>query len=933
MSETLYIIDGYSQFFRAYYARRPYQTSPVTGEPTKLVAGFADILMSLIRNQNPTWLAVALDVSGESGTFRSEIDEDYKANREKAPDDFGPQVDRCFEMLELMDIPLIGVEGVEADDIIATLARRFTESKQDVHLRIISSDKDLTQVLNEHVELFDPAKGIRTPDDVFKAEGVRPDQVIDILSLMGDTVDNIPGVPGIGPKTAAKLIGQYGNIEGIYEHLDEMTPKRRENLEGAIDRLQLNRKLVRLRDDLDFDFDLEDARVDPASLDLARIESFCRQQGFTRLPAQLHELVAASRVEVAGVDDEARGTLWAGEPGEADIRPADPSANYQLVADEASLQQVVESIRQCGRVSFDVETTGLDVMRADLCGVSLSIEAGSGVYIPVRSPQPESHLDEAAVVAGLKDVMQDESITKIAHNAKFDMKMLRRVGIHVKGPIQDSMIASYVVNSSRPRHRLDDLALGLLQLECIPLKSLIGTGAKARTFDTVDLKQAVPYAAEDADITLRLWDVLSQQVTEEDLGSLLFELELPLVPVLADMEYAGVRADPKELDRQREILETELMRLRAEILEAVPGPLNPDSPKQLAAALFNDPEADPPGLGLTPVKKRKTGPSTDQEVLEKLDRDPTVHTPLPGLILAYRQLTKLVGTYLVSLKKAINPRTGRIHSKFNQAGTATGRLSSNDPNLQNIPIRSATGREIRRAFVPADGCLLVTADYSQVELRLLAHLSGDEAMQAAFHAGEDIHRAVAAKVFDIDPSEVTSEQRGAAKMVNFGIVYGVTPYGLARRLDQDVAWAAGIIKDYKTRFQGIETFLHSCVEQAHAEGYVETMCGRRRTINDINAPNGQTRALAERLAINSVVQGSAADLIKIAMINVHQNLSEVDASASLILQVHDELVLETSVESSEAARDFLVETMESAMSLSVPLVVDVSVSENWFEAK
>ncbi|MDG2424839.1 MAG: DNA polymerase I [Phycisphaerales bacterium] len=932
MSDTLYIIDGYSQFFRAYYARRPYQTSPVTGEPTKLVAGFADILMSLIRNQDPTWLAVALDVSGDSGTFRSEIDEEYKANREKAPDDFGPQVERCFQMLELMDVPLLGVEGVEADDVIATLARRFTESRQDVKIRIISSDKDLTQVLNDRVELFDPSKGVRTPDDVFKSEGVLPGQVIDILSLMGDTVDNIPGVPGIGPKTAAKLIGQYGSIEGIFEHIDEMTPKRRENLEGALDRLQLNRDLVRLRDDLDFNFDLEDARIDPGKLDMPGLEAFCRQQGFTRLPAQLHELVAASRTEDAE-DEDARGTLWASEPGSLELRPADASADYQLVADESSLKDFMKTIRKAGRVSFDVETTGLDVMRADLCGVSLSVKAGSGVYIPVRSPQPDEHLDESKVASLIRDVMEDESIDKIAHNAKFDMKMLRRVGVQVKGPIKDSMIASYVANSSRSRHRLDDLALGLLDLECISIKSLIGSGASQRTFDTVDLDKAVPYAAEDADITLRLWDVLSGEVAAEGLEPLLDDLELPLVSVLADIEYKGVRVDPGELDRQRETLETELSRLRTEILEAAPGPLNPDSPKQLAVALFNDPEADPPGLGLKPVKKRKTGPSTDQEVLEKLDRDPDVHTPLPGLILAYRQLTKLVGTYLVSLKEAINPRTGRIHSKFNQVGTATGRLSSNDPNLQNIPIRSATGREIRRAFIPADGCLLVTADYSQVELRLLAHLSGDKAMQAAFHAGEDIHRAVAAEVFGIEPDEVTKEQRGAAKMVNFGIVYGVTPYGLARRLNQDVAWAAGIINDYKSRFKGIETFLGACVEQAHQEGYVETMSGRRRTINDINSPNGQTRALAERLAINSVVQGSAADLIKIAMINVHRDLAGVDASASLILQVHDELVLETPEVTAEAARDFLVETMESAMDLEVPLVVDASISSNWFDAK
>ncbi len=572
-------------------------------------------------------------------------------------------------------------------------------------------------------------------------------------------------------------------------------------------------------------------------------------------------------------------------------------------------------------------------MRAELCGVSLSCRAGTAVYIPVRSPDPKSHLDEQTVVSLLKDVMEDESIEKIAHNAKFDIKMLRRVGIDVKGPIKDSMIASYVSDSSRSRHRMDDLALGILELDCIPIKSLIGSGSSQRTFDTVDLEKAVPYAAEDADITLRLWDALSDQVKRQDLESLLNDLELPLVPVLADMEFKGIRADSKELDRQRERLESALDRLRSDILEAAPGPMNPDSPKQLAAALFNDPDADPPGLGLTPIKKRKTGPSTDQEVLEKLDRDPGVQTPLPGLVLSYRQLSKLVGTYLVSLKEAINPETGRIHTKFNQVGTATGRLSSNDPNLQNIPIRSETGREIRRAFIPADGCVLITADYSQVELRLLAHLSGDQAMQAAFHEGEDIHRAVAAEVFGIDPTAVTKDQRGAAKMVNFGIVYGVTPYGLARRLDQDVAWAAGIINDYKNRFKGIDEFLEACVEEAQLNGYVKTMCGRRRTINDINSPNGQTRAMAERLAINSVVQGSAADLIKIAMIDVHRDLHQVDASASMMLQVHDELVLEAPESVAEKARDFLVTRMESAMELDVPLVVDASISSNWFDAK
>ena len=933
MSETLYIIDGYSQFFRAYYARRPYQTSPVTGEPTKMVAGFADILMSLIRNESPTWLAVALDVSGDKGTFRSQIDSDYKGNREQAPDDFGPQVDRCFRMLELLDIPMIGIEGVEADDVIATIAKRFSKEPGDVSVRIISSDKDLTQVLNDRVELFDPSKGVRTPSDVFKYEGVEPHHVLDILSLMGDSVDNIPGIPGIGPKTAAKLVLQYGNIEGIYEHIDEMTPKRRENLEGGFERMELNRALVRLKDDLDFEFPLESARIDPGSLDMAALDGFCRELGFTRLPSQVRELIASSMPAGEVADPDAFGTLWAESNETGAVRQADPDAEYELVDSVPGLKKLVDSIRTAGRVSFDVETTGLDVMQADLCGIAISHEPGKAFYIPVRSPSPGDHLDESTVVQEIKGVLEDPSIVKIAHNAKFDIKMLRRVGIRVAGPIKDTMIASYVVNSTRSRHRMDDLALGLLGLNCIPISALIGSGSNQKTFDTVDLDMAVPYAAEDADITLRLWDFLEPEVRAFDLVELMDEVELPLVPVLADMEYTGVRVDPDELDRQRLRLEEELGRLRGEILNSAPGPLNPDSPKQLAAALFNDPEADPPGLGLIPVKKRKTGPSTDQEVLEKLDRDPDVMTPLPGLVLAYRQLAKLVSTYLVSLKDSINPRTHRIHSKFNQVGTATGRLSSNDPNLQNIPIRSETGREIRRAFIPADDFQFVTADYSQVELRLLAHLADDEGMQSAFHAGEDIHQAVAAEVFDVPIQEVSKDQRSAAKMVNFGIVYGVTPYGLARRLDQDVARAARIISDYKNRFKGIETFLESCVNEAHEKGFVETMRGRRRQINDINSPNRQTRAMAERLAINSVVQGSAADLIKIAMIDVANGLKEVDSSARLILQVHDELVLECPRESAEEVRCFLVERMESAMSLSVPLLVDASISDNWFEAK
>ncbi|MCH2138019.1 MAG: DNA polymerase I [Phycisphaerales bacterium] len=940
--EVLYLIDGYSQFFRAYYARRPYSTSSVTREPTKMVAGFCDILMNLLEAGSPTHLAVALDVSGDTGTFRSGIDPDYKANREEAPDDFGPQVDRCLEVIEALQIPLLGVEGAEADDVIATIARRARESRPDMQVRVISADKDLTQIVGDHVEIFDPQRDVvRTPSDVFKTEGVEAHHVVDMLCLMGDSVDNIPGVPGIGPKTAAKLILQYGSIEGIYQHIDEIKGKRRENLEGAQDRLLLNRELVVLKDDLDFDFDWDDAAVDLANLPLEPPSTLFKTLDFRRTPAQLEKLIRAAAGPTAGGDDAAAagddtdaGTLWGGLEAKT-VRPADSSADYTAVLDADALTEVVAAIVEADMVAIDTETTGLDPMQDSLCGVCVAVTPGRGWYIPVRSPEPETHLDEATVIAALKPVLESPDLHMVAHNAKFDLKVLRRAGISVIGTVTDTMVMSYVADGARSSHRMDALALGLLGLDCISITSLIGTGKNQASFDTVALESAVPYAAEDADITLRLVEPLRSQVDEQNLGALFDDLENPLVPVLADMEFTGVRVDPDELDRQRDRLVGRLEALRAEIAEAAPGPLNPDSPKQLAAALFNAEDDEVPGLGLTVIKRRKTGPSTDVEVLEKLDADPEVTTPLPGLVLEYRQLAKLVGTYLVALKACINPETGRVHTRFNQIATATGRLSSSDPNLQNIPIRTDLGRAIRKAFVAREGCVLVTADYSQVELRVLAHLSQDKGLITAFEAGEDIHRAVAAEVFGVSPDAVTSEQRGAAKMVNFGIVYGITPFGLSRRLGEgtSVARASQIIGDYKARFPGIERFLDDCVAQAQDTGFVETMAGRRREIPTIDSSNGQERALAERHAINSVVQGSAADLIKLAMLNLHARLPDLHAEARLVLQVHDELVIEVPEAVADAARDLLVSSMEGAMDLRVPLVVDAAVSQDWYDAK
>jgi DNA polymerase-1 len=945
MKQTLCLIDGYSQFFRAYYARRPFQSSSVTKEPTKLVAGFCDILINLLDTGGPTHIAVALDVSSDTGTFRSEIDEDYKANREAAPDDFYPQVERCLEVIDALGIPMLGVEGAEADDVIATVARRVIESTDDMDVWIISADKDLTQIVGDRVQLYDPQRDvIRTPSDVFKTEGVEPHHVVDMLSLMGDTVDNIPGVPGIGPKTAAKLILQYGTIEGLYEHIDEIKGKRRENLDGAFERLQLNRSLIVLKEDLEFDFDLLDAEIDLPNLSLDKALPLFRQLDFRRTPSQLEKLIASARgggetTKASARDAEpaieaAAGTLWGGLATPT-ITPADPDAVYTAVLNEAQLQDVLKAMSSADMVAFDTETTGLDPMQCDLCGISISVEAGKAWYIPVRSPSPETHLDQATVIDSMREAFADSSTMFVAHNAKFDLKVLQRAGLVVGGTIVDTMVASYVADASRSSHRMDALALGLLDLDCIPISSLIGKGKHQATFDTVELDLAVPYAAEDADVTLRLVTPLLKEVDDQQLRPLLEELEWPLVPVLADMEYAGVRVEPDELDRQRERLVVRLEALRLDIADAAPGPMNPDSPKQLAAALFNGTQDEVPGLGLKVIKRRKTGPSTDVEVLEKLDGDPSIKTPLPGLILEYRQLTKLVGTYLVALKSCINAQTGRVHARFNQVSTATGRLSSSDPNLQNIPIRSDLGREIRRAFVADPECVLITADYSQVELRILAHLSHDKGLLDAFAAGEDIHRAVASEVFGVPLKDVTAEQRGAAKMVNFGIVYGITPYGLSRRLGEgtSVARASQIIADYKARFVGIESFLEDCVEQARTEGWVETIRGRRRTIHNIDSTNRQEQSLAERLAINSVVQGSAADLIKIAMVNVHAKLGALHSNARLVLQVHDELVLEVPESCADAGLAMLVTEMEGAMDLDVPLIVDASVSKDWYDAK
>jgi len=967
--KTLYLIDGFAQFFRAYHAIRTPMSSPVTGEPTNMTYGFVGMLLKLLRNDGShlqsdgkvSYLAVALDVGGDQGTFRTQMYPAYKANRDAPPEDLMPQVERALALLKEIGVPVIGCEGFEADDVLATIATDFSSKHPDVRVRIISKDKDLKQLLGEGTpptEMYDLHKDeLITEATLMDDLGIRPDQMIDLLTLMGDTADNIPGVMGIGIKTAAKLLVEFGDLPAVLAAADDGTikGKRRENLIASKELLPLSKDLVTLRHDVPIELDLDEAAVEKIELD--KLIPICKELGFNRYQDDLKSMlgletaIEAPKKEAADSGMGGFGSLF------DQVSTDSPTINghYTTVQTQADLDAMLKEIKGAELLAVDTETTNIRPMLAKLAGVSISNKAGTGYYIPCLAPDDDEHLDTETVVAALKLILEDDSIGKVGHNLKYDLTVLHNAGIDLRGHLPttnhptagDTMIASFIIDSSRSSHSMDNLALAFLDRTNISIKDLIGKGKNQRTFDQVPLSQAGPYAAEDADVTIQLNEILSTQLAKEPtLTNLYQDIEMPLVDVLATLERNGVIVDRDELGKQELRIQKRIDELIEEIntesKEAIGRTFDLNSPKQLSAALFNKPDCEsgdePEGLGIKPVKKTKTGFSTDAEVLDKLALDPDIETPIPTLILEYRQLTKLVSTYLKALAEDINPSTKRIHASFHQTGTSTGRLSSSDPNLQNIPIRSDIGREIRKAFVAPPKCQLITADYSQIELRILAHLSQDPALIAAFEAGEDIHQAVAAQINNVPLDQVTKEQRSGAKMVNFGIVYGVTPYGLARRLKISNTEAATIIDDYKTKFANITSFLNECVSFAQTHGYVETMMGRRRPINNIEERNPQRRALAERVAINSVVQGSAADLIKIAMIDLHNDITAAKAGTPLhdtkmILQIHDELVFETPDDKVEAALPLIIARMEDAMNLKVPLKVDAQVSKDWFGGK
>jgi len=944
-SKTLYLIDGHAQMFRAFYAIRSPMTSPVTGEPTNAVFAFTGMLLKLFGNLKPTHALMCIDSKGD--TFRHAFYPEYKGTRDAPPEEFIAQIPVMLKMTEDFGVPVVGLSGFEADDLMATFADRFAGEFD--RIRLVSKDKDLQQCLSEKVTLYDIHKDEELDlEGLQEKKGVRPDQIIDLQVLTGDNVDNIPGVPGIGDKTAAKLIAEFGTVDNLLANIDQVKGKRRENIENSQSQFELARKLVTLKKDVEIDTAVNDLVL--ASPDGEHLVKRFKELGFGKYQGDAKRIFGLATNQAGGEDTKQKSVeqldktedlpgafgLFAAMGESQEPASIEPPAHcrYTSVMSSTALADVVKAIAGASVIAVDTETLGLG-SSTGLCGVCLSWEKDQGVYIPTVLPDDAECLPEAEVIAALVPVLTDPNVVKVGHNLKYDIQVLSRAGVQISGPIYDTMIAGFL--TGQPGLKMDDLALSLLNRDTIPITQLIGEkkrGQEQKSMGQIPLKVIAPYAAEDADITLQLYHLLKAEVDALGMAELANGIEMPLVDVLGKMEDVGICVDPAVLKAQQEELTQRIIAIKDEVLERAGTDFNPDSPKQLSELLFK-------GLGFKPAKKTKTGYSTDSEVLEKLAEDDEhskkvkdAARPIPGLILEYRQLTKLVGTYLEALREAIAD-DGRIHCRFHQTGAATGRLSSSDPNLQNIPIRTDIGRRVRKAFTAAEGCKLVCADYSQIELRMLAHLSEDENLIAAFNEGVDIHTAVAAQTFDVAPKDVTREQRGSAKMINFGIVYGITAFGLARRLGGGVSRteAQAIIDGYKQRFSGIDAFLQTCVLQAEEHGYVTTILGRRRAIEQIQSRNPQARALGERLAINSVVQGSAADLIKLAMVKLHTTIQNDSLPLTMLLQIHDELIGEAPDDQAHAMATVLSDAMQNAMPLKVPLLAEAGVSGDWFSAK
>jgi len=898
-ARKLCLIDGSSYLYRAFHALPPLTSS--RGEPTGAVLGVLNMINKLVKEESPDFVAVVFDAPGR--TFRDDLFEQYKAQRPPMPDDLRLQVEPLLEAVQALGLPLLRIEGVEADDVIGTLATRAAAA--GLTTLISTGDKDMAQLVDDQVTLVNTMSGTRLDRHGVKAKfDVLPEQMVDYLALVGDTSDNIPGVPKVGPKTAAKWLNQYGSLDEIARHAHEIPGKVGDSLREHIDQLDLSRQLATIRCDLPLDAPIE--ALHAAAPDLERLRGLYTRLELTSL---LRQLPGAADTSVATVPQAA-------------AEPPRPARDYETILDAAALERWLGQLRAAELAAFDTETTSLDYMQAEIVGVSFCLEPGQAAYLPLAHDYAgaPAQLDRAATLEKLRPWLEDTRCAKVGHHLKYDAHVLANHGITLAGMRYDSMLESYVLNSTATRHDMDSCAQRYLGLETIRYEAVAGKGAKQIPFNQVPLETAAEYAAEDADVTLQLHRALWPQLeAEPTLRRLYEEVEQPLVPVLLRMEQHGVLVDRGLLKAQGGEIAKRLMELEGEVHAAAGQPFNLDSPKQLQEILFGK-------LELPVLRRTPTGqPSTAEDVLEELaDR-----YPLPRLILEYRGLAKLKSTYTDKLPEQVDPRTGRVHTSYHQAVAVTGRLSSSDPNLQNIPIRTLEGRRIRQAFVAPPGHVLLAADYSQIELRIMAHLSGDESLLAAFAEDRDIHQATAAEVFGVEPDRVSVEQRRAAKAINFGLIYGMSAFGLARQLGIERGAAQAYVERYFERYPGVKHYMDETRERARVLGYVETVFGRRLYLPDIRSRNRQQQQYAERSAINAPMQGTAADIIKRAMITVDEWLQRDRPPARLVMQVHDELVLEVEAGAVIELRDRVVACMAGAATLRVPLRVDAGFGVNW----
>lgn len=898
---SVYIIDAHALIYQVFHAM-PAMSSP-SGAPIGAVHGFVRDVADIIEKRQPDYLFAAFDEG--SITFRNDLYEDYKANREEMPDDLRPQVATIQRMLRALNIPILSLEGYEADDILATLAEQI-EAFDEAKLFLVTNDKDCRQLITKQVSLFNIRKQqVYTAKELFGDWGIRPDQVVDFQALVGDSTDNVPGVALIGPKIAQQLLEEYETLEGVLDNAEKMSgKKRRENLMNGRDIAFLSRDLVRLDREVPIEFDWQAARVGSYYAD--EVAELSAEFGFKGLGQRLAAITAAGAV----------------------VEEQDWEVDYRCVATEAELADLIGELAEQDWLAFDTETTSTNPRWAKLVGLSFCYEEGLAYYIPVDAPEGDPQLPLASTLAALKPIFEDPAIRKIGHNLKYDVGVLRGYDIHVQGVAFDTMIADYLLDAGRRDHSLDDLAKRFFKYKTTKISEIIGKGKNQILMNEAPVAKVSPYACEDADISWRLFVQLQPMLQEQQLEELFTDLEMPLIHVLVEMEYNGITVDADRLQQLSEGHGNRLDILEQQIYDAAGREFDINSPKQLSVVLFEE-------LGLPHKRKTKTGYSTDADVLEELAL--SGESDLPELLLEYRQATKLKSTYLDALPQLIYPETGRIHTSFRQDVAATGRLSSNEPNLQNIPIRTEDGREIRSAFLAGEpGWKLLGADYSQIELRVLAHFSQDPTLLNAFANGEDIHARVASEVYEVDLAEVTPEMRHAAKAINFGIVYGQTAWGLAKAINISKGEAAEFIDAYFARIPGVETFIDEVLNNAQLEGFVTTIAGRKRGVEGVRTPQrrkNRSRTLPERIAVNTVIQGSAADLIKQAMIDVHDRLQNENFAARLLLQIHDELVLECPESEIESLTAMVRETMIGVKELSVPLVVDIATGDNWQECK